>query len=385
MAEVGAGVVPLIAPAALQHVDVLSAMECSIAAKEGTTLLQRFFIYHNHTELTIRRLLVHTPHPGPSAELPRKRKATGLSDLAAAASETVLCSGSVFGCSLGNICGYLSGRGIPRERASILRGVRAALLPAAHALRTMHGADAAHLARGMAACRVVGAQRAALPELSADLAPKLDSKYGNVATALGATASILAVFSVMAEVDMHAMHFRMDNSVAKTLRCADQALSSWPSATPRVPSSHWEALAAERRALQRAAIAAERAAAFTRDRTARQSVDAQLQAATRAAYPAHKTVNEATQSALRQESLEDWIMVVAPSSAAAAPELRRENGVVPLSEIREEQLCSREARDMSLSDASSHTGSCASVTSSKFSHVSGGSLGGVAEEFGALM
>ena len=100
-------------------------------------------------------------------------------------------AGATFGCTLGNIVGYLEGRGIPAERAYILRSMRTLLLPAAEAVRYMRGTDVEHLARGMASCRVVQPQRAALHEVNLPEFPTLDHKYGHACTVVGGRRSLL--------------------------------------------------------------------------------------------------------------------------------------------------------------------------------------------------
>ena len=60
-----------------------------------------------------------------------------------------------------SVCAYLEGRGVPGEKAYVLRSVRTQLLPIADALKSMRGSDAIFLSRGLASCRVAHAQRAA--------------------------------------------------------------------------------------------------------------------------------------------------------------------------------------------------------------------------------
>ena len=118
--------------------------------------------------------------------------------------------------TLGGLCAFLEGRGVPAERAHVLRTIRAQLVPVAAALQSMRGADVPHLSRGLASCRVVTAQRPCISEATV----KLDSKYGHAFTGIGATAAILVAFGVMMEVPNHARHFVQDDSLIKALRCA---------------------------------------------------------------------------------------------------------------------------------------------------------------------
>ena len=206
--------------------------------------------------------------------------------------------GSAFGTPLGAVCAYLEGRGIPAEKAYVLRSVRTQLLPIADSLKTMGGADAVFLSRGLASCRVASAQRDCLTEPLS----KIDSKYGNPYTCLGATAAILTCFGVMSGVHIHAQHLVDDESLVKTLRCAMEQLTHWRSSNVSMPEDAWGALAAERRALQRAADAARLASFVHQDE--KQPVlmlTRQLQWAKEAAYPANRTVDQTTQSSLLRE------------------------------------------------------------------------------------
>ena len=287
----------------------MSRAECETAGGEGALLMKGFFDYHQQSELGVRRLLLapppastpngsggHRKRKGPDAAFARGPRRT----------EFVDTVGATFGCTLGNITGYLEGRGLPGERAYVLRSIRTMLLPAAEALRYMRGADVPHLARGMASCRVVQAQRSALREVGAPGFPKIDHKYGNACTAVGATAAMLVAFGVMSTVPDHAAHFWREGSLWKALRCAEEALASWRAATVYLPEEHWDALNAERRAMHRACLAAYGLWKVRTDGedahgvqiVGAQAMQAMLQAATRAAFPSGALVNEFTQATL---------------------------------------------------------------------------------------
>ena len=298
--------------------------ECEAAGAEGGVLLRGFFAYHKQSELGVRRLLLAPPAQGKE---PRKRKASGGPRARTESHATV---GATFGCLLGNITAYLEGRGLPRERAYILRSIRTLLLPAAEALRYMRGADVPHLARGMASCRVVHAERAFISEAASPNFPTIDFKYGNSCTAVGATATLLVVFGVMSTVPDHSAHFWHEGSLWKAMRCAEEALASWHPTTACLPESHWAALAAERRAMRRACMAAyvtwQRIKA---DTNATEGMQMLLQAAQKAAFPSGAVVNEFTQADLCariQNAQEIWH---APTVSAVPPPLV----VLPLSEI----------------------------------------------------
>ena len=305
----------------------MTKSECEAAGGEGGLLLKGFFSYHKQPELGVRRLLLAPP--AQSGE-PRKRKAAGGSRARTESHSTV---GATFGCLLGNITGYLEGRGLPRERAYVLRSIRTLLLPAAEALRYMRGADVPHLARGMASCRVVHAERASIREVASPNFPTIDYKYGNSCTAVGATATLLVVFGVMSTVPDHSLHFWNEGSLWKAMRCAEEALASWHPTTACLPPEHWEALAAERRAMRRACMAAYVTWKRLSDTatSASEGMQLLLQAAQKAAFPSGAIVNEFTQADLCariQTAQEIWH---APTgSAAIVPPTMV---VLPLSEI----------------------------------------------------
>jgi len=252
----------------------------------------------------------------------RKRKERTGGEGRREARDSVSCCGATFGATMGNIVGYLEGRGVPAERARILRGVRAQLADAAGALATMNGDDVHHLARGMAACRVVGPQRGALPELPGvnPHCPRIDSKYGHVATAVGTTAALIAIFGVMCEVPAQCAHIAADESFIKAMRCAQAALAAWSTPALQLRGEHWSALEAERRALERAidgAREASRSAARLRA-TPERTMALQLAWARRAAYPPHERVDPQTQPALRARARDRSLFAEWGESASAS-------------------------------------------------------------------
>lgn len=323
----------------------MAKSECEAAGGEGALLLKGFFDYHKQPELGVRRLLLAPPGGD------RKRKAAGAetttttvfgSAAPRARTESHSTVGATFGCVLGNITGYLEGRGLPGERAYVLRSIRTHLLPAAEALRYMRGADVPHLARGMASCRVVQAERASIREVAAPNFPKIDFKYGNSCTAVGATAALLVVFGVMSTVPDHSAHFWKEGSLWKALRCAEEALGSWRPSMICMPETHWQALGAELRAMRRACLAAyvtwkrltEPTEPTEPTETVRvgaaEGMQLLLQAAQRAAYPSGAIVNEYTHAELCSRIQNDQEVWQVPSSKAesSVPMV-----VLPLAEI----------------------------------------------------
>ena len=365
----------------------MAKSECEAAGGEGALLLKGFFDYHKQAELGVRRLLLAPPGED------RKRKAVGAAPRARTESHSTV--GATFGCVLGNITAYLEGRGLPGERAYVLRSIRTHLLPAAEALRYMRGSDVPHLARGMASCRVVHAERASIREVSAPNFPKIDFKYGNSCTAVGATAALLVVFGVMSTVPDHSAHFWREGSLWKALRCAEEALGSWRPATVCMPEAHWQALGAERRAMRRACLAAyvtwKRLANPDPPETTTARVGAAegmqllLQAAQRAAYPSGAIVNEYTHAELCsriQNEQEVW-QVPSTKTESVAPMV-----VLPLAEIPDSMALvtggGPSKRHLGRAHADDDKNSCASSSwktlssnQSGYSHISQDSLSGL--------
>jgi len=367
-----------------------------------------FFGYHARRDLLVRRLVLATPSNahgggtrGATTAAGAKRKAQhgsehdpmGAEGRRARVEEVSTC-GATFGCTLGIIVAYLEGRGIPAERAHVLRGIRMQLLPAAESLRYMRGVDAEQLALGMASCRVVQAQRAAMSELGQPDCPRIDHKYGHAGTAVGATAALLAAFGVMCEVPDHCRHFAHDCSLAKALRCAEAALDNWKPAVLHLPEEHWEALSAERRALRRASLAVRTAIEDATEGGCDPSVSMsrQIAWARLAAFPSGELVNEFTQTRLCERiRRRELFGVVGPPSPSASSRRALQPGVLPLSEIPATTLMPLRGRasagekgEGDSSDARSTASSSWRTLSSQgsnFSHLSQDSLNGLVEAF----
>jgi len=264
----------------------ISKEEARAAACDRVQGLGAFFDYQRDAAIYVRRLVLTLP----SATSGKRSR-----DYAKTRDHVTIC-GSVFGTTLGSLCAYLEGRGIPAERSHVLRAVRTQLLPVAEALQTVRGADAQFLSRGLASCRVAKAQQLVIPEAMA----RIDSKYGNPYTCIGATAALLTCFGVMAAVPDHAAHLGRDNSLYKALRCALTNLENWKASRINMASDAWLTLAAERRALERAARAAQRAAYVWQEKPPADLLARQLEWARLAAFPAYTLVNEFSQSTILQ-------------------------------------------------------------------------------------
>lgn len=360
----------------LAKTGALTREEVRAAGCERFLALGPFFEYQQTAAVYVRRLVL---------TLPSLTSGKRTRDIAKAQHSSVAVCGSAFGAPLGAVCAYLEGRGVPGEKAYVLRSIRTQLLPLAEALRTISGTDAAFLSRGLASCRVASAQRDCITEPLA----KIDSKYGNVYTCIGATATILTCFGVMAVVPAHAQHLVDDESLVKTLRCAMEQLDHWRSSSASMPEEAWGALAAERRALRRATDAARLASYVYQDEAPSALLMRQLAWAKHAAYPPHKLVGEATQRALLRaietQALFQRVGGVGPDDATPAHVVE----TVPLSQIAEDRLLSKRRRgnkgDAASEDASESWVTLSSNASSNFTSVSGGSLDGeLIGRFGVL-
>ena len=361
-----------------------------MAGTERVKLLGKFFAYHSTDEIYVRRLVLCLPPPPSHTSGKRPRQ----DPCPQARKEQVMhVCGASFGVTLGSICAYLEGRGVPAERAYVLRSIRTQLLPVADALRSMRGADVPHLSRGLASCRVVHAQRTFLTEPMV----RIDSKYGNAHTCIGATATLLCCFGTMATVPDHARHFVTDGSVIKALRCAHEALEFWKVSSTHMTDTHWEALAAEKRAIARAVAGARCAAreAVQRALDPTASVILQLRWAREAAFPSNQLVSEFSQARLMEQIQRGELFTrrmpgpswppcppCAPMTSLGAALLLVD--VVPLSQISEGDLTRSKRRKRVAEDAESVGSSSwtsASSVASSFSHVSADSLGELVEPF----
>jgi len=355
----------------LDEAQSLSKAEVQDAGGESVRLLGRFFDYQTSDALQARRLVLALP---PCSTTGKRRRS---SHSCTARGDVIAVTGVTFGVTLGGLCAFLEGRGVPAERAHVLRTIRAQLVPVAAALRSMRGADVPHLSRGLASCRVVAAQRPSISEPTV----KLDSKYGHGFTGIGATAAILVAFGVMMAVPNHARHFVQDDSLIKALRCAVESLESWKVSSIHMPQEHWDALAAEKRALRRAAASAQEAAHFAASRglSPTENLDLQLFWIKLGAFPSDTLVSEFTQAGLVHAIRQHTVFKPrqsSPCGQATGDALAVD--VVPLSQIAEGELLdphrSHRERQGEGSVASSSWATLSSHVSSAFSHVSHDSL-----------
>ena len=382
---------------------VLGAHECALVGQqESVDLIGGFFDYNRGRTLSLRRLILAPPgtrverlrNGGRSRAVSRgisKRSAGGGGGADAAL--TIPTYGATFGCSLGNIIEYLQGRpGLkgsgarPAEVPKIIKELSTQLQQVKQSMATMQGKDAPLLAQGLAALRIVGEQRKHMPELNAF---KVDSRKGHPGAAFGATAAIVAVFGIMAAdpTGEASRHFATDNSLSRVLACAEEHLKDWqPAYGVRVPAEHWASLQAERRAIERARIAAETAdaACETRKLPPGEAVKLQLQMTAAAAFPSGGIKVDAETQAVLCEAARSGEQVQPLRATGAMHPPPPPSSVVPLSEISGEALVTGGADSRSSDDSrsmsSSSWNSVASGSSSgasAYSHVSVDSLDGV--------
>lgn len=336
------------------------------AASNRVQALGAFFGYQREAAVYFRRLVLTLP----SATSGKRSREY------AKPRDGVSSCGSAFGTTLGSLCAYLEGRGVPAEKAHILRSVRTQLLPIAEALQTMRGADAEYLARGLASCRVAQVQRAGMHEPMT----KMDHKYGNPYTCIGATAALITCMGVMSAVQDHATHLGRDNSLGKALRCALVNLENWKASRIAMSDDAWLALAAERRALQRASAGARRAAHVAQDLPAHELLARQLEWARIAAFPPNTLVNEFSQPSILSDIEIQTLFRSARAAAQAGAGAPIVSETVPLSQIPLGRLLAKEKRK-GAGDGDSSVGSSWATMSSHASSAhscvsSGASLDG---------
>ena len=227
------------------------------------------------------------------------------------------------------------------------------------------------MAQGLAALRIVGEQRKHIPELNA---LKVDSRKGHPGAAFGATAAIVAVFGIMAAdpTGEASKHFAADNSLPRVLACAEEHLKDrQPAYGVRVPAEHWASLQAERRAIERARIAAETAVAAceTRKLPPREAVKLQLEMTAAAAFPSGGIKVDAETQAVLCEAARSGKQCKCQKRRLACTR-HHPSSVVPLSEISGEALVTGGADSRSSDDSRS-------MASSSWNSVASGSSSGV--------
>ena len=334
----------------------MSVRDIHLSATDTSTLLAGLFPYQSGKTINLRQLFL-------SSNV-RKRK---------------------------SMVAFLSGRGIPNERKSVMDAIRSALQPAAEGLMTMRGTDVRFLSLGFLSCKVDQQQSQVLPELVC-ASRHLRSES---AIAVGCTAALISAFAVMATVPNHARFIMHDESFLKALRCAEQSLTYWRVGSVDATGS----LQAEKRALERAILGARGVAEFA-VQTSMNPGDAlrlQLSVALACAFPKHALVDEHQQSLLLNFIMARNLAVTAgdtaspilPEPESVASAVAALGNVVPLSALPASalsRLC-EQARSTASNDdsATSHSASSSWQTvSAASSRASIDSLTGVLEVFSEL-
>ena len=240
--------------------------------------------------------------------------------------------GSAFGTTLGSVCAYLEGRGVPGEKAYVLRSIRTQLLPIAEALRTLRGTDAAFLSRGLASCRVAHAQRvdhrrAALPDRLQVRQPVhvLGRDRGDPRHLWRHVHCARCTRSTWCD----------DDSLVKTLRCVAEQLDHWRSGTCSMAEDAGKRSTRSGARLQRATDGARLALYVWQDVGDQERLQRQINWARIAAFPAHTLVNAFTQpNILRAIETQSLFTSVDKDSGMPPPVIE----TVPLSQIGEGKL-----------------------------------------------
>ena len=242
----------------------VNAHEAAAGVKERAVIFPPFLSWQQRQrvpELLLRRLVLRAPGG-------KRSRRDGVATL-----------GSVFGTCLGNIVAHTKIDGA--KTSTVLRRLRESLERISYLHSRMSGPDAEALAGGLAASRAITAQQKLLPELNA---VKIDSKYGNAATVVGATASILCTLGMLS--GSANASFLLEHKVLQTaLDKAEASLSQWAEVAKLAVNGGEHNLNAERRAIRRAKIGAAAAAATSTATFPLGMLAAQLHAAARAAFP----------------------------------------------------------------------------------------------------
>ena len=161
-------------------------------------------------------------------------------------------SGSIFGCLLGPAMNFV--RNQDDRACDMLRTLQKCLMPAGKDAMTCTGLDAPHLQRGFASHHAIKGQLSYLDECKS--AQRIDSKYGKKTVVLGVSSCIYFIVNCMVN--------RTDNSSALSfltvqwLRMCSRNLAHWRSPAQTLGGFQYQALEAERRAIERGALGMQR-------------------------------------------------------------------------------------------------------------------------------
>ena len=216
--------------------------------------------------LQLRRLLLRTPG------VRRGRHDTG-----------VQISSSVFGCVLGNLIGHCL---LPKaKRCNLIVVIRERLLRMVRLLSLSSGEDVQFLARGLASAPIVRSQRRNLAELRIEADVHKNSRHGNIAAAIGATAAIITCIAILTSKKT-ALWIHGRAVLLSAFVRAESMLTDWMQMSAWDPEARGS-LEAERRAICRACKAVQVAILMSTEQNLDpfSSIRLQLAAAERAAFP----------------------------------------------------------------------------------------------------
>ena len=181
------------------------------------------------------------------------------------------------------------------KRSHLLTVLRGRLQRMATFLSLASGPDTVFLARGLASARIVRSQRRTLPEIKNGTG--VDPKYGDVGTAIGATAAVLAVVGTLVSRD-NVSWMKERSVLLSAIVRAEIQMVDWSSRVAWDAETR-SALDAERRAATRAATAVEMAVLLAQEQklSDMENMRLQLAAAERAAFAPYN-LSEKTQEAV---------------------------------------------------------------------------------------
>jgi len=207
-------------------------------------------------------------------------------------------AGSIFGCVLGAVIGFVTTK--DERVCDVMRRLRGCLEPVGKDAMSCLGEDAIHLQRGFASHHAIRGQLPYLHE--SKMSVRIDSRYGKKSVALGVSACVYFVLSSLAT--------RTENSVALLyassmwMRRCYKMLSHWNTSSHVCGVFQFQALEAERRALERGAHAFDAADAEAK-RTGldiHNTLRLKLAYVRKAMWPPGRVLDAKTQAALL-----DWV------------------------------------------------------------------------------
>ena len=200
-------------------------------------------------------------------------------------------SGTVFGCTLGNLVQH--SRGCKHSIANVIKCMRRVLAPGGRAAASCSGEDVPHLIRGMACHRVLKAQYSRMREMKR--CDAISTRVAHPGVVIGLSAALLIAFEAMAMDPEDAPG--LGAQLQACLRDAHAVLEAWR--LPDISDSHMAAAhLAERRAIERARVGVARAQIAGQALSSVDSIRLQLDAYRRAVWPPGEKLDEENHGAL---------------------------------------------------------------------------------------